>query len=348
MPGHDIIVVGASAGGVEALTLLVKNLPKDLNAAVLIVLHIPSYSSSVLPRILERAGNLPAVHARDGEPLLLGRIYIAPPNYHLLVKPGTLQLTLGPRENSHRPAIDPLFRTAARAYGQRVIGVVLTGSLDDGTAGLKAVKMRGGVAVVQSPEDALYAGMPRNAIENVNDVDYVLPLSDIPSKLIDLVNTPVEVGGEDPIPEELAFESDLAEMKMAPLNNDDKPGKPSPFACPDCGGTLWDLSDRDLLRFRCRTGHAFSGATLLAKQSDALEDALWIALRALEERASLANRMSQRMRERNQTLSAIRLEEEAKDAQKRAAVIQEVLLKSDGMTKDKDLSSLSLEEPIKE
>ncbi|MUG99244.1 chemotaxis protein CheB [Scytonema sp. UIC 10036] len=348
MPGHDIIVVGASAGGVEALTFLVKNLPQDLKAAVLIVLHVPSHGSSVLPRILERAGNLPAVHARDGEPLLLGRIYVAPPDYHLLVKPGTLQLARGPRENNHRPAIDPLFRTAARAYGQRVIGVVLTGSLDDGTAGLRAVKMRGGVAVVQNPDDALYGGMPSSAIENVDDIDYILPLSDIPSVLADVVNMPVEVAAENPISEELAFESDLAEMKMAQLNNEDKPGKPSPFACPDCGGTLWDLSEGDLLRFRCRTGHAFSATTLLAKQSDALEDALWIALRALEEKASLAHRMSQRMRDRNQSLSAKRLEEEAKDAQTRAAVIQEVLLKSDGMTKDKDLSSLILDEPIEE
>ncbi|GAA6617055.1 chemotaxis protein CheB [Scytonema sp. NUACC26] len=348
MPGHDIVVVGASAGGVEALSVLVKNLPQDLNAAVLVVLHVPSHSSSVLPRILERAGNLPTAHARDGEPLLLGRIYIAPPDYHLLVKPGTLQLTRGPRENSHRPAIDPLFRTAARAYGGRVIGVVLTGNLDDGTAGLKAVKIRGGLAVVQSPDDALYAGMPRSAIENVDDIDYILPLSHLPSKLVDLVNTPVEVVGENPIPKEIVFESDLAEMKMAQLHNDDKPGKPSPFGCPDCGGTLWDLSQGDLLRFRCRTGHAFSAATLLAKQSDALEDALWSALRALEEKASLANRMSRRMRDRNQTLSAIKLEEEAKDAQKRAAIIQDVLLTGDGITKDKDLSSLSLDEQIEE
>ncbi|KYC41711.1 chemotaxis protein CheB [Scytonema hofmannii PCC 7110] len=348
MPGHDIIVVGASAGGVEALTFLVKNLPQDLNAAVLIVLHVPSHSTSVLPRILERAGNLPAVHARDGEPLLLGRIYIAPPDYHLLVKLGTLQLSRGPRENSHRPAIDPLFRTAARAYGQRVIGVVLTGVLDDGTAGLKAVKMRGGVAVVQNPDDAMYAGMPRSAIENVDDVDYVLPLSDIPSTLVVLVNTPVEVVVENPIPKDIAFESDLAEMKMAQLNNEDKPGKPSPFACPDCGGTLWDLSQGDLLKFRCRTGHAFSAATLLAKQSDALEDALWIALRALEEKASLAHRMSQRMRDRNQTLSATRLEQEAKDAQKRAAVIQEVLRKGDATIEDNVSSSLDIDALTKE
>jgi two-component system, chemotaxis family, protein-glutamate methylesterase/glutaminase len=348
MPGHDIVVVGASAGGVEALTFLVKNLPEDLNASVLIVLHIPSHGTSVLPRILERAGKLPCLHAQDGEPLLPGKIYIAPPDHHLLVKLGTVHITRGPRENGHRPAIDPLFRTAARAYGLRVIAVVLTGNLDDGTAGLQAVKMRGGLAVVQNPDDAMYSGMPRSAIENVDDIDYVLSLSDIPSKLVDLVNTPVEVVVQSLIPQEMAFESDLAEMKMAQLNNDNKLGKPSPFGCPDCGGTLWDLSQGDILRFRCRTGHAFSAATLLAKQSDALEDALWIALRALEEKASLANRMSQRMYDRKQPLSAKRLEEEAKDAQQRAIVIKDVLLKGDGLVKDRGLASSSLDELTEE
>lgn len=170
MSGHDIIVVGTSAGGVEALTYLVKHLPQELKAAILIVLHVPSHGTSVLPRILSRAGNLPASHAKDGEPIVSGRIYIAPPDYHVIVKPGHLHLTRGLRENSHRPAIDPLFRSVARSYGRRVVGVVLTGVLDDGTAGLEAVKMRLGVAVVQDPDDAMYAGMPRSAIENVEDL----------------------------------------------------------------------------------------------------------------------------------------------------------------------------------
>ncbi|GAB1538637.1 chemotaxis protein CheB [Scytonema sp. NUACC21] len=325
MPGHDIIVVGASAGGVEALTYLVKNLPDDLDAAIVIVLHVPSHSNSVLPRILARAGNLPAAHAKDGELISPGRIYIAPPDYHLLVKPGYLQLSRGPRENNHRPAIDPLFRTAARAYGGRVIGVILTGVLDDGTAGLKAVKMRKGVAVVQDPDDAMYSGMPLSAIENIDNIDFVVALSDIPSTLVNLVNTPVEVEAENSVPNEVEFESDLAEMNMEALNNDNKPGKPSPFACPDCGGTLWDLSKGDLLRFRCRTGHAFSAVSLQAKQSDAVEDALWIALRALEEKAALTRRMAQRMRDRNQVLSAKRLEDEAIDVQERATVIHNLL-----------------------
>ncbi|NMG21342.1 chemotaxis protein CheB [Brasilonema bromeliae] len=343
MPGHDIIVVGASAGGVEALSYLVKNLPPDLNAAVMIVLHVPSHGTSVLPHILTRAGKLPASHAKDGEVIQLRRIYIAPPNYHLLVKPGHIHLARGPRENGHRPAIDPLFRTAARAYGRRVVAVVLTGVLDDGTAGLKAVKMRNGVAVVQNPEDAMYAGMPRSAIENVNDIDHILPLSDIPDILVSIANTQVE-GEEDPVPEEIEVESDLVELDMNVLNSEQRPGKPSTFGCPDCGGTLWDLSDGNLLRFKCRTGHAYSAETLLAKQSDALEDALWVALRALEEKASLSRRMAERMRDRNQLLSAQRLEEEVQDSQKRAGVIRDVLLKGNTTTADGNNSKAPEEE----
>lgn len=333
MAGHDIVVVGASAGGVETLTYLVKHLPSDLNAAILIVLHVPAHGTSVLPRILERAGNLPVSHAKDNEAIRPGRIYVAPPDYHLLVKPGYIHLTRGPRENSHRPAIDPLFRTAARAYGRRVVGVVLTGVLDDGTAGLEAVKMRGGVAVVQHPDDAMYSGMPRSAIANVDDIDYILPLSEIPNALVVLANTPVPAEPEKPVSQQMEIESELAQVNMTVLNQDERPGQPSPFACPDCGGALWDLSQGDLLRFRCRTGHAFSSETLLAKQADALEDALWIALRALEEKSSLSRRMAGRMRDRNQSLSAKRLEQEAEGSQQQAAVIRDVLLKANGRPK---------------
>lgn len=328
MPGHDIIVVGASAGGVEALTYLVKKLPPDLNAAVMIVLHVPASSTSVLPRILNRAKTLPVHHAKDGEKIVLGQIYVAPPNYHLLVKPGHIHLAKGPRENSHRPAIDPLFRTAARAYGNRVVGVVLTGVLDDGSAGLLAVKMQRGIAVVQDPMDAIYSGMPRNAIDNVHDIDYILPLSDIPDLLVKLANTTVETVENNPVSGLIEIESDIAELGMEALSNDDRPGKPSAFACPDCGGALWEINDANLLRFRCRTGHAYSVESLLAKQSDALEDALWIALRALKEKSALARRTAGRLRIRNHDLSATKLEENARDCDTRAAIIQEVLIKA--------------------
>ncbi|WP_414620315.1 chemotaxis protein CheB [Calothrix sp. CCY 0018] len=322
----NIIVIGTSAGGVEALSFLVSHFPADLNAAVMIVLHVPSHATSVLPHILNRAGELPACHPKDGQEISPGCIYIAPPDYHLLVKPGYISLVRGPRENNHRPAIDPLFRSAARAYGRRVVGVVLTGVLDDGTAGLQAIKLRGGMAVVQNPEDAVYPGMPRSAIENVEDIDYILPLSEIASVLIKLANTPVEAEAEKPVSHDIEIETDLVDMDMETFNNDDRAGTPSSFACPDCGGTLWELEQKNLLRFRCRIGHAYSLESLLAKQSDALEDALWFALRALEEKASLTRRMAKRMRDRNQNLAAQRLQEQAEDALARANVIRETLL----------------------
>jgi len=328
MHGHDIIVVGASAGGVEALTYLVKNLPSDLNATVFIVLHVPSEGTSVLPRILNRAKTLLASHAQDGEAIVKGRIYVAPPDYHLLVKRGYISLVRGPRENSHRPAVDPLFRSAAQAYGRRVVAVVLTGVLDDGTAGLKAVKTQGGVAVVQSPDDAMYAGMPRSAIENVEDIDYILPLAEIPNVLVNLANKPIGVEEENPVPHGMEVESDLVEANMSVLNSNERAGHPSTFGCPDCGGTLWQIQEDNLLRFRCRIGHAYSSESLLAQQSHALEDALWSALRALEEKSSLARRMAGRMRDRNQSLSATRLEENAQDAEKSASMIRQVLLNS--------------------
>jgi two-component system chemotaxis response regulator CheB len=334
---NNIIVIGTSAGGVEALSYLVNHLPPNLDAALMVVLHVPSHATSVLPRILNRAGTLLALHPQNNEEIVTGRIYIAPPDYHLLVKPGYINLVRGPRENNHRPAIDPLFRSAARAYGRRVIGVVLTGVLDDGTAGLQALKMRGGVAVVQNPDDAVYPGMPRSAIENVDDIDYILPLSEIPQVLVELANTPVEAKAEKPVSHSLEIETDLADMDKSTLNNDDRAGKPSTFGCPDCGGTLWELEQANLLRFRCRIGHAYSLESLLAKQSDALEDALWFALRALEEKASLTKRMAKRMRDRNQILAAERLEEQAKDALARANVIRETLIKGNANTEKKPI-----------
>ncbi len=340
MTKHDIIVVGASAGGVEALTYLVKRLPPDLNAAILLVLHVPSQSISVLPRILSRINTLPAHHPQDGEKILPKRIYVAPPNYHLLVKPGHIHLVRGPKENSHRPAIDPLFRTAARAYGSRVIGVVLTGVLDDGTAGLLAVKMQGGIAVVQDPDDATYSGMPRSAIENVDNIDHILPLSEIPNSLINLVNIPVQAAVNHSVSKQMQIESDMAELDIAAVNKDQRPGKPSGFACPECGGTLWELEDSNLLRFRCRTGHAYSIESLLAEQSDALEDALWGAMRALKEKSSLTRRVAQRLRDRHHNLSASKLEQDADDCDERAAVIQQVLLDAKHNTEDDIMSDL--------
>lgn len=336
MPGHDIIVLGASAGGVEALTQLISHLPPDLPAAIFVVLHIPPHGTSVLPSIFNRCiekyhkgASLRAVHPQDGEAIRHGQIYVAPSDQHLLVKDGYIRLARGPRENSHRPAVDPLFRTAARVYGRRVVGVVLSGTLDDGTAGLAAVKKRGGVAIAQDPDEALYSGMPRSAIENV-DIDHILKIDEIAHILVKLASQPVEEEQAEAVSAEMEIESDIAELELKAMQKTHRPGTPSPYACPECGGTLWELHEEKLLRFRCRTGHAFSAASLLAEQSQDLEEALWIALRALEEKAALTERLATRAHERHQSFSAKRFKEQSQAAQHHAALVRQMLLKDEG------------------
>jgi two-component system chemotaxis response regulator CheB len=326
MSGHDIIVIGASAGGVETLSQLVGDLPKDLPAAIFIVVHFPRWGKSVLPDILNRKGDLPAAHATDSEVIVPGRIYVAPPDYHLVVKRGYIRLVQGPMENSCRPAVDPLFRTAAKAYGQRVIGVILSGTLDDGTAGLMDVKHYGGVAVVQDPKDALFSGMPSSAVENVK-VDYVLPLSLIAPTLVQLAHEPVAKEGAKTVPSEseMEMEPDVVELDGAAMRSRGKRGTPSNFTCPDCGGTLYQLHERELLQFRCRVGHAFSVANLLAHQSEAQEEALWTAIRSLEERGELMRQMATKAREGHRTLSAQRFEAQAVEALQNADLIRQAL-----------------------
>lgn len=319
MTGHDIVVIGASAGGVEVLKQLVSGFPADLPAAVLIVLHVSPHGTSVLPHILTRAGKLRAEHPQDGQALERGRIYIAPPDQHLLVRRGYLSLSRGPRENGHRPAVDTLFRSAARTYGSRVIGVVLSGALDDGTAGLQSIKARGGLAVCQEPGDALYASMPQSALEAV-DVDYSVPVAALADLLVRLVHEPAAMEGVLPMPSDIDQEAEIAEgAPLPPLGN------PSGFACPECGGALWEIHDQDLVRFRCRVGHAYSAQTLLAHQADALEEAFWVALRALEESAALAHRMADRSRANDRTVMAERYEEQARNAEARAQLVRSVL-----------------------
>jgi two-component system chemotaxis response regulator CheB len=326
MAGHDIIVIGASAGGVEALVGLSSSLPADLPAAIFVVLHIPAQSPSLLPEILNRAGKLLAVHPTDGEAIQHRRIYVAPPDQHLLMEEGTVRIVRGPKENRHRPAIDPLFRSAARTYGTRVVGVVLTGSLDDGTAGLMAIKRRGGVAIVQDPNDALYSSMPRSALAHV-EVDHVLALSRIGPMLTRLAT---EQAAEEryPVSKVMEMETRLTAMDMNALNHGEQVGTPSVFSCPECGGVLWEVPDGKLLRFRCRVGHAYSVDSILAGQSEAVEEALWAALKTLEESSSLSYRMAQDAREGGKEWLVRRLEEKQQEAEQHASLIRQVLLKS--------------------
>ncbi|HTI36004.1 MAG TPA: chemotaxis protein CheB [Vicinamibacterales bacterium] len=322
MARHDIILIGASAGGVEAISRVIAEFPRDLHASVFVVLHI-SRGRSLLPEILSRAGRMPAAHPTDGEPLQYGRIYIAPPDHHMIIDEGRVRAVRTASENGLRPALDPLFRSAARCYGQRVIAVVLTGALDDGTAGAAAVKLGGGVTIAQDPAESFAPGMPTSAI-NAGFIDHVLPLRDIPVLVTALVDEEA-VGDADPdAPVLHAKEPDLEEPPN-PIHPDDRPGRPSVFTCPACHGTLWEAHENGLARFRCRVGHVYSPESMLAAQTDEVDRALWIALRTLEERAALSHRLAERGRERGQPWVDAAFTARAAESEREAMLIRELL-----------------------
>ncbi|GEJ55488.1 chemotaxis protein CheB [Anaeromyxobacter diazotrophicus] len=274
---HDIVVVGASAGGVEALSTLVSQLPRDLPAAVFVVQHLAPAFPSALPELLSRRGGPRAVHPVHGEEIVPGRIYVAPPDNHLLVRPGYVHVVRGPKENGHRPSVDALFRSASAAYGPRVVGVVLTGHLDCGTAGLLSVKARGGIAVVQDPDDAAAPEMPASAIQYVA-VDHVARLPELPSLLERLVAEPVT--SSRPARQPVA----LGELEG------EEPGLPAEIVCPQCQGSLTLGEVGGFQVFRCHVGHAFSFESLAIEQSEEVERALWAAVRSLEESAAITRR----------------------------------------------------------
>jgi two-component system chemotaxis response regulator CheB len=316
--------VGFSAGGIDPLLQLVAELPPDFPASVLVVHHFPAQSVSALPSILNRAGPLLATQAADGERVMPGRIYAARPDRHLLVRSGRIRLTLGPREHGHRPAIDPLFRSAARSHGPRAIGVILSGTLDDGTSGLLAIKQAGGLAVVQDPSLAAYPGMVASAVQHV-PVDYVLAAGELGAALDRLVREPV-VEPPGGTPEQPADEPDLAMAGTAALRGPHPPGRPSGLICPECGGVLWATDTGALLHFRCHVGHAYSGESLLSAQSDALEGALWGAVRAMEEKAELSRRLAAGARGRGLHRAAAQYEGAVRDAEHGSNLIRESLL----------------------
>ncbi|MCE3555378.1 chemotaxis protein CheB [Pseudonocardia sp. RS11V-5] len=288
----DLVVIGASAGGVEALRTMVAGLPLGLPAAVVVVLHIPSDAPSALAAILGRAGPLPAVTVRHGMRLERGHIYAAPADHHVLVADGHLHLSRGPRENGHRPSIDPLFRSAAVDFGSHAIGIVLSGNRDDGTAGLAVLARQGGAALVQEPAEALYTGMPQSALDHVPGVR-ALPAAKLGAAVAELLHDPPDDPADpdlsdpaDPTDPLAAEEADVADA-VPGLAPQVELGEPSPLSCPDCDGVLFLLDGAPAPRFRCRVGHAWSPGSLAAEQSDAAEVVLWAALRALEEKAAL-------------------------------------------------------------
>lgn len=323
---RDVVVVGASAGGVQALQSLVAGLPADFPAAVLVVLHTSAQARSTLPAILDRAGPLPAAAAQEGSQIRHGHVLVAPPDHHVIVYEGHVTLSRGPRENGHRPAVDVLFRSAARVYGPRVIAVVLSGTLDDGTAGMVAVHRRGGLGVVQDPEDADYSGMPLSAMA-ADSPAHVVPVGKMGALLDRLVREDVEEPEDPPVDELMTREVGVAHAHEHLLHEDGL-GPPSAFACPDCHGVLFEIREGALGRFRCRVGHAWSAESLAARQAVAVEGALWMALRSLEEKAALSDRMAKGARDRGHRVSGASFAAQAEEARVHAMVIRDVILRS--------------------
>lgn len=326
MPTRDVIVIGASSGGVEALIKIVKRLPEHLAAAIFVVLHVRPDAPSHLPAILNRAGVLPAAHAVDNEPVRRGRMYIAPPGFQTYVHKGRLSVRRGPHENLHRPAIDPLFRTAAHHYGSRVVGVVLSGALDDGTAGLLAVKRAGGTAIVQDPDDATMGDMPENARRHV-DVDFTLPAEAIGPLLVELASTEAAPSLGIEVPLETQEEAAPREEALA----SSELGPPSQFTCPECQGTLYEIDDGEELRFRCRVGHAYSSESMVAAQNTSVERALWSALRALEERSALMERLAYHARQRGHAAVAEMFKTRAVEIDNDARTLHHVITAGRGL-----------------
>jgi two-component system chemotaxis response regulator CheB len=326
MAHHDIVVIGASAGGVEALTQLVRDLPPGLPASLFVACHFPSGHRSALPHILSRSGAVLATHAIDGELFHPGHIYVAPPDYHLLLAADQrMHLTRGPRENHNRPAIDPLFRSAARNYGSRVIGVILTGFLDDGTAGLLAVRSGGGIAVVQDPADAAVASMPETAVR-IAGADHCVTLDRLAPLLEELIRQPAATPGGLAMTD--AFEK-MPEIVNADMNGqvrNQRRGRISLFGCPDCGGVLWQVDEDKLVQFRCHVGHVYQGETLLQEQADLLETALWTAVRIFKERYLLSQQLAEQETSRGQRAAAARFQEQADQAARFGELIQQYIL----------------------
>ena len=291
---RDIVVIGASSGGVTALMDLVKTLPHDFPAPIFVVQHVAPDSPSVLPQLLSAVSPLKAKHPQDGEAVEPGVIYVARPDHHLLVEDDKILIRRGPKENRFRPSIDALFRSVAYTYGSRVIGIVLTGYLDDGTSGLYSIQRLGGLAVVQDPHDAQSPAMPSNALEYV-EADYVVPMAEMAALLVRLTTEPVPAK-----PRVTKEELELLEIEITIAKHDnafelgiiDK-GMPTQFTCPDCHGVMTNLVDGKLIRYRCHTGHAYTISALLSEVTESVESMLYMTMRGLEETKMLLQKLGE-------------------------------------------------------
>jgi two-component system chemotaxis response regulator CheB len=287
LTSRNIVVIGASAGGIEACSQLLKLLPADFSASIFVVVHLAPQAPSILGKILARHSNIEVKNPVDGEEIQTGKVYVALANQHLIVKPGVIKLGRGPRENGSRPSVDVLFRTAAYSYGERVIGVILSGALSDGTAGLLAIKAGGGIAIVQTPDEASFGGMPRSALNYV-DVDFELHIKDIAAQLVKL--TSQTIGIDKSISKPHFQEFAVRERSDTGLS-DGMPGAPTGLTCPDCGGVVWEIVIGRFKEFRCHVGHSFSPEIMLQQQFEAIDAELWVCLRRLEENIQLRTKL---------------------------------------------------------
>ncbi|MFC1458470.1 chemotaxis protein CheB [Microvirga arabica] len=325
MGNRDIIVIGGSSGATAPLKTILGALPPDLPAAVFIVLHIPARSIGILSTVASAAGSLPVHQAADGMRIEPGNIYLALPDHHLIITQGHIRLGRGPRENMARPAIDPLFRSAAAAYGSRVIGVILSGLLNDGASGLEAVKRCGGVAIVQDPADAIADEMPRSALEAVT-VDLSVPSARIGDVLSDLARE--AAGPSVPIPPDIRLEVDIAAGERVDSEVVRGFAEPAALTCPACGGVLSSVKGSKPLRFRCQVGHSYTSDILAKEQESAVDEALRVALRVIEERAELVSRMAEDGRRSGRRVVAEMYEGRAIEYRQYADTLRRAVLQS--------------------
>lgn len=320
---QKLITIGGSAGSIPSVIELLKELPRLDDAAVCIAIHIPSHSPSLLPQIFANSTSMPVMHAQDGLALKAGSIYVAPPDFHLLINGRVIQLARGGKENHHRPAIDPMFRSGANAFGSNHIAVLLSGYLDDGSAGLLAVKRTNGTIIVQDPTDTIYPDMPRNALEFVN-ADCVCRLNQI----VPFIKKRLQV---NPQPGAALDPAVVRELEMVQVTKGDSsghmPGTPCGLICPECSGPLWEIHEKDssLVRFRCHEGHAYSALSLEASQDEDLEAALWTALRAMDEKAELADKLAKRAKLLGQTGAVLRYQSRHSRTSEQAELIRKLL-----------------------
>ncbi|RDC63196.1 chemotaxis protein CheB [Adhaeribacter pallidiroseus] len=328
-PGHNIIVIGTSAGGMEALCKLLDQLPEKLPAAIFIVQHLSMDSSSdYLVKRMAKHTKLQVKVAENDEVFQRGTVYMVPADRHLLLTNKRILVAKGPRENQFRPAVDPLFRSAAAYHGSRVIGVILTGMMNDGTVGMDAVKRSGGITVVQDPDDAEHPDMPRNALRNVS-IDYVVPIREMGALLYSLSQTPS--GDSITVPQDILNEAQMVERimtngVMSDIKKMDDLGERSGYSCPDCGGGLWEINQGTVKRYRCHSGHAYNEESLFNSMNSALEETLWVSMRIMEERRNMLESMANMERSKGQSRWAVMQQERAEEMKIHVERLKEILL----------------------